>query len=130
VKKMVSDEEIERIASRVAEKLKEKMGTAAMNVSEGGGGCDVKGDVYTCDASSFTCPANQFGCAPSFSCPNEFTGVTMGSSVKKTADIAASVAVGFKCPSRFDCKNKYNCVAPHLCSSSAYTHKLETTSDR
>jgi hypothetical protein len=73
--RMVSDEEIDRIASRVAEKLKGKMGTAAIRAGELPTPCNP-GPKYTCDATSFTCQASSFTCPSDFECSNKFTGFT------------------------------------------------------
>ncbi len=48
----------------------------------------------------------------------------IGSSDETVKAIAESGALGFKCTLKFKCSNVYNCVAPHKCSSDAYTHKL------
>ncbi len=72
---MLSDEEIDRIASRVAEKLKGKIGTVALRAGELPTPCNTP-SKYTCDASSFTCQASLFSCSDDFECSNSFTGFT------------------------------------------------------
>ncbi len=70
---MASDEEIDHIASKVADKLKVKMGTAVFHV--GKTTCDTK-DKYDCSANSFACQAGQFDCPVEFNCYGKFTGFT------------------------------------------------------
>ena len=70
---MVSDEETDRIALRVADKLKEKLGTAVVHA--GNTSCDNK-DKYDCSANSFACQAGKFDCPVEFNCYGKFTGFT------------------------------------------------------
>ncbi len=139
---MASEEDIDRIASRVADRLKEDLRTAAIRVGELPTPCSP-GPTYTCDATSFTCQASLFTCADEFDCSNKFTGLTNAMVVREgiseaeldaiaksvvaritSSALMTSVGLGFRCPRTFKCTNEYNCIAPHNCSSANYTHKL------
>jgi hypothetical protein len=137
---MASEKDIDRIASRVADKLKDHLRTAAIRVGELPTPCS--GSTYTCDATSFTCQASLFSCPSEFTCSNKFTGLTDTMFMREELSeaeletIAKSVAakitssalmtsagLGYRCPLNFRCSNEYNCIAPHSCPGE-YTHKL------
>lgn len=139
---MLPEENIDRIASRVADRLKEDLRTAAIRVGDLPIPCSSS-PTYTCDATSFTCQASLFSCADEFDCSNKFTGITRAMVIREELSEAeldniansvvakitrsalmTSAGLGFRCSRTFKCSNEYNCVAPHNCTSANYTHKL------